>query len=273
MAKEVIDGQRVDKKLKSRNPTIKFDKLKMYFREPYEIDLPNSGGKIVLVQPSIGDVVDLGEKRFYATLNIFTTNTTAFRLQLWNEGIDWNVLPDFELFIMLLNTAEKEIYQTFLPTIDFGNMGRFVKETEDGNKQKILYDMTNNIEINEQTYFVISQYLRNTFNIFPDEKMTDDEILKQWYIEKDKRELKNRGSKEDSDEDTGLLPVISGCINHPGFKYKTSELKQLGVYQFFDSVKRLQVYESTTALNHGAYSGFCDTKGIPQESFNFMRSI
>ena len=39
MAKEVIDGKRVDSKLKSRNPIIEFDKLKLYFREPYVIDI------------------------------------------------------------------------------------------------------------------------------------------------------------------------------------------------------------------------------------------
>ena len=83
MAKETIDGKAVDKKLKSRNPVITFDRLKMYFREPYTIDLEGTDGSITLTQPSIGDIVDLGEKRFYTTLNVFTTNTTAFMLQLW----------------------------------------------------------------------------------------------------------------------------------------------------------------------------------------------
>lgn len=276
MAKEVVDGKKIEKKLKSRNPIIKFDKLKMYFREPYEIDLEGCDGKITLVQPSIGDVVDLGEKRFYSTLNIFTTNTTAFRLQLWEQNIDWNDTSDFELFIMLLNTADKEVYQTFLPELDLSNFVGFIKTTEDGRKQKILYDVENKIEINEQIYFRISQYLRNTFNIYPEEKITKDRVLKKWYIEKDKRELKNaeyKRNKNGDSEESGLLPIISGCVNHPGFKYKTSELKELGVYQFYDSVKRLQIYESTTALQKGMYSGFMDTKGISPEDYNFMRSI
>lgn len=276
MAKEVVDGKKIEKKLKSRNPVIKYDKLKMYFREPYEIDLPDSDGKIVLVQPSIGDVVDLGERRFYSTLNIFTTNTTSFRLQLWEQGYDWNDTSDFELFIMLLNTADKEVYQTFLPNIDFSNFGRYIKETEDGETKKILYDVENKIEINEQIYFRISQYLRNTFNIYPEEKITKDRVLKKWYLEKDKRELKNaeyKRKKGGDEEESSLLPIISGCVNHPGFKYKTSELKELGVYQFYDSVKRLQIYESTTALQKGMYSGFMDTKGISPEDYNFMRSI
>lgn len=274
MAKEVIDGKKIEKKLKSRNPVIEFDKLKMYFREPYVIDLENTDGSITLIQPSIGDIIELGEKRFYATLNIFTTNTTAFRLQLWDQGLDWNDVSDFDLFIMLIGNADKEIYQTFLPDIDFSRFGIFSKSIPDSEEKiKVLYDVENKIEINEQVYFHMSQYLRNTFNIFPDEKMTQDKVLKKWFIEKDRREVKNRESKKDEETENGLLPVISGCINHPGFKYKTSELKDLGIYQFYDSVKRLQVYESTTALQKGMYSGFMDTKGINPDDYNFMRVI
>lgn len=274
MAKEVIDGKKIDKKLKSRNPVIEYDELKMYFRKPYVIDLEGTDGSITLVQPSIGNIIDLGEKRFYATLNIFTTNTTAFRLQLWEQGLDWNEVSDFDLFIMLIGNADKEIYQTFLPDIDFTKFGIFSKSIPDSeDKIRVLYNVEEKIEINEQVYFHMSQYLRNTFNIFPDEKMTQDKILKKWFIDKDKRERKNKESKKDEEVKSNLLPIISGCVNHPGFKYKTSELEDLGVYQFYDSVKRLQVYESTTALQKGMYSGFMDTKGINADDYNFMRVI
>ena len=274
MAKEQLNKGKV-LKVKSRNPKIEFDKLKMFFNEPYVIDIEGADGTITIKQPTIGDVVELGEKRFYATLNAFTTNTTAFRLQLWEQGLDWNVVSDYDLFIMLIGTVEKEIYQTFLPDIDFSRFGIFKKQLPNSDESyRILYDVENKIEINEQVYFHLSQYLRNTFNIFPEEKITKDAIMKKWFIEKDKRELKNKElKKKKDDEDTGLISVISGCCNHPGFKYKSSELKELGVFQFYDSVKRLQVYESTTALQKGMFSGFMDTKNIKSEDYNFMRVI
>lgn len=273
MAKEVIDGKQVDKKLKSRNPVIEFDKLKLFFGEPYEIDVEENDNKIILVQPSIGDIVEIGEKRFYSTLNVFTTNTTSFRLQLWEQGLDWNDLSDFQLFCMLINTAEKEVYQKFIPNIDLSKFGIFQKKMPDSeNVITVLYNDEDKIEINENVYYHMSQYLRNIFNIFPDEKITEDAILKRWYIEKDKRELKNKESKNET-EDSGLINLISACCNHPGFKYKSSELKELGIYQFYDSVKRLQVYESTTALQKGMYSGFMDSSKIKPEDYNFMKSI
>ena len=67
--------------------------------------------------------------------------------------------------------------------------------------------------------------------------------------------------------------MISACVNHPGFKYKKNELREVGYVEFFDSIKRLQIYEVTKALTHGSYSGFCDTSKIPKEDFNFMRNV
>ena len=275
MAKEQLNVGKI-KKLKSRNPVIEFDQLKLYFREPYVIDVEGADGSITLTQPSIGDVVELGEKRFYMSLNAFVTNTTSFRLQLWEQGMDWNKLSDFELFMMLIGTTEKEVYQTFLPNIDFSKFGIFQKQLPDSEEKiKVLYDVENKIEINEQVYYHMSQYLRNIFNIFPEEKMTSDPTMKRWFIEKDKRELRNREyKKKQGDEDeSSLLPIISGCVNHPGFKYKSSELKELGVFAFYDSVKRLQIYESTTALQKGMYSGFMDSSKIRPEDYNFMKNI
>lgn len=40
-----------------------------------------------------------------------------------------------------------------------------------------------------------------------------------------------------------------------------------------DSVQRLQVYESSTALLKGIYSGFVDASKIDKNELNFMREI
>ena len=70
-----------------------------------------------------------------------------------------------------------------------------------------------------------------------------------------------------------LLPLVSALVNHPGFKYKTNELKQLNIYQFMDSVRRLQVYENTTALLKGMYSGFVDGSQIHERDVNWLRDL
>ena len=71
----------------------------------------------------------------------------------------------------------------------------------------------------------------------------------------------------------GLLSKISFCLNHPGFKYKRDDLRNMGFVEFLDSVQRLQIYESTHALLIGANSGFVDATKINKNEFNFMRDV
>lgn len=259
---------------KSRNPKIEFDKLQLYFREPYIVDLPDARGKIVLKQPSIGDVVRIGEEKFYKTLSPFITNTTSHRLMLWGDGdkpnIDWNEFSDFELFTALITGADYDVYKIFLD-IDLSKFERVGKDVND--KQVLtLYSEELDTEISEEVYFHISQYLRTVFNSFPDEKITKNDTLKHWYIDKDRREqaIEKEKVKESS---SALLPVISAYLNHPGTKYKSEELKNIGMYEFWDGVQRLQIYEQATACMKGLYSGTVDGSKIKPENYNFMKEI
>lgn len=267
-----------------RNPAVKFDRLQMYFGEPYVIDVEDAVGTVTVLSPTIGDIVALGEERFYQTLNIFICNTTQYRLVLWEmkPRLDWTEMPDFQLFVMLSSQIDPEVSKLLFGDLDFKKFQPMVKtipadpEIEDSveTQELILWDDEDQIEINANVYNHFAQYLRTMFNIFPDEKITHDPILKQWYITKDKRALENAAKKKKSEKpQSGLQPVISALVNHPGFKYKLRELKEVGVAEFYDSVKRLQIYEQSTALMKGMFSGFVDGSKIKPEEYNFMRDI
>ena len=257
-----------------RNPKIEFDQLQMYFGEPYVIDLEDAIGIVTVYQPTIGNLIALGEKKFYQTLNIFITNTTSHRLELWENKLDWNEVSDFELFCMSYRNINYEASKLIFKDLDFSTFIPIQREKED-KKYLVLYSKEYNIEINENVYHHFSQYLRNVFNTFPEEKITSDKIMKKWFIEKDKRQLaidKQKAEKGQLESQT-IQPLISACVNHPGFKHKLYELKEVGICEFYDSVKRLQVYENTTALMKGMYSGMIDGKKIHAEDYNFMKKI
>ena len=113
MAKTIIDGKKGNVKAKKRYPDIEFDKIQMYFSEPYVIDLENTRGSITINIPKLGDYILVGEKKFNSTLNIFTTNTTAYRTLLWEAQIDWNTFKDFELFCMLYKQIDYDVSKLF----------------------------------------------------------------------------------------------------------------------------------------------------------------
>ena len=267
MGKEVVDGHKVELKLRSRYQKLEFDKLQMYFGEPYVVDLENVNGKIIIKMPTIGNIIAYGEKKFYETLNIFITNTTSYRLALWDSGIDWNEISDFDLFCMLYKNTDAGAIKLLFDGLDL-NKFELVKK----NDCITLYNIDDDIEINEDVYQYIHQYFQEIFNIFPEEKITRDKTLKELYIRKDRIEFERQKNSKDKSS-SSIQSLISACVNHPGFKYKLSELKSLGICEFYDSVKRLQIYESSTALMKGMYSGFVDSSKLSSDDYNFMKEI
>lgn len=260
-----------------RNPKVEFDMLQMYFGEPYEIDLEDAMGKVTVLQPSMGDIIRIGETRFYQTLNIFTCNTTQYRLILWDLGIDWNKFSDFELFVMLHSQADPEVTSLLFKDLDIASMVPLMKKKspDDENGELVLWDNEKQVEINANVHNHFSQYFRAMFNTFPEEKITNMDTLKNWYITKDRRAAEHAQQEEakGKKKSFSIQPIISACVNHPGFKYKLKELKDVGVMEFYDSVSRLQIYEQCTALMKGMYSGFVDGSKIKAEDYNFMREI
>lgn len=247
--------------------TFEFDRLKMYFGEPYRIMY--SGGEIEITQPTIGNILYFGERDFYNMLNVFVANPTSYRLQLWKAGVDWNKISDYELFCMLIKTLDIESTRLLFHNLDFRLFDLYGKKIDD-TEVVTLYNKEQQVEIDENTYKHIAEYLRLMFNIYPKTEKAKNKATKEAMIWEDELNLAN--SKKDSNKSV-LLPLVSACINHPGFKYKLEELKDMGIVQFMDSVQRLQIYESTTALMKGMYSGMVDVKGLGNDALNFMRNI
>ena len=258
----------------------KVSELQLYFGDPYQVT-----EKIQVLQPTIGGILEydkqFGESEFWSMLNVFIGNTTTYRLMLWEMGVDWNKISDFQLFSLLVKTLDIDHTRILFGDIDLSQMDVYTKtipiedienteEEVEPKQELILWNSELDIEIDENVYNNITLYLRTMFNIFPKVEKARGKETKKWIIEEDKRNLANAKKEETT---STFLPLIESCCCHPGFKYKKNELREVGIYEFMRSVQRLQVYESTTALLKGMYSGFIDTKGIDKEEFDFMREI
>lgn len=251
----------------SKEDKYHFDELKLFFGEDYFVH------GIKICQPTIGDIIDIGESRIYSALSPFTNNSTSIRLSLWNMGIkNWCRVKDIEVFGLLSN----------IPTTDFSPLKIVFPDTniteyklisyagDDGEKTFGLFNKRTKDLIAEDEYMEIAEYIRTFMNMHPKVEKAKGKTVRAWMIQEDQMKL----AAEDPNKQykSSLLPVISAMINHPGFKYRLDELRQVKIYQFYDAVKRVQIYEQTRALLSGSYSGFCDTSKINKELFNFMRS-
>jgi hypothetical protein len=192
-------------------------------------------------------------------------------LQLWKIGIDWNKISDFELFATFIT-------KNFTPKdtcLLFGDLNfswfEYVHDSNkdcdlllyvprDGDGNMVYPEPENMIVIDELVYTKMIKYLCVMFGLHIKVEHAKNKATKEAMIWEDEMNQNISEQKRNQQEYTKsyLLPLISAMVNHPGFKYKTSELKEIGIVQFMDSVKRLQVYEDSTALLKGVYAGFID---------------
>lgn len=258
-----------------------FDELKAYFGEDYWVT-----DKIKVSQPTIGEILEFGDSKFYSIVYSICGNPTMFRLQLWNAGINWNDVSDFDFFSIMIQKLTPEETHLLFGDLNFSWFQRlhdtnkdcdvlvYLPRDEFGNSIEID-DYDDLIIIDELVYLKMVEYIRYMFNIIPKVEHAKNKVTAEAIIWEEEMNAKfeKEKHKDDKLQSSTLLPLISATLNHPGFKYKKNELREVGIVEFMDSVQRLQIYESTTALLKGMYSGMVDTKTINKDEFNFMRPI
>lgn len=261
----IADAQ---KQVEQNKDEFHFDPLAMYFREDYEVK------GIRIVQPTIGDILKIGERNFYSGLSPFLYNSTSIRVMLWDapQRIDWCKVKDIEVFnILKKSLVDTSAIRLLFPDYEIEKMDLIgIKDPNSDDVNMYLFDEKNDFFLEEKDFMKIAKYIRTLLNMHPKVEMAKGKTTKQWMIDEDRMNAAQNTKKEES---STLLALVSACINHPGFKYKLQELRDVGIYEFMDSVQRLQIYESTRALLQGSYSGFCDTSKVPKEELNFMRTI
>ena len=85
-------------------------------------------------------------------------------------------------------------------------------------------------------------------------------------IEEDRR---NREYNKDKPFRSYLLPLISAVKVRQG--YTKDYVRNMGMYEFFDDLGRLQIIYNSDHLMNAAYAGTLDMKKIDKKELNWLR--
>ncbi|MEG1562304.1 MAG: hypothetical protein RR365_01005 [Bacteroides sp.] len=235
-----------------------YDSLQMYFGEDYIIN-----DFISIRQPTVGDVINMGEQKYYSTVYLLTTISSDIKSILWDMGYDWTELSDFEMFYLMtrnLNSADTRIFFGDLNLSEFKMFRR-----DDG--ELLMVNPSNNVTINKYIHFKISTYLCALHSIKKKPELPGNKHTKIILIQDDR--IKRR-AKSDCSYKSQLLPLVSSMVNSAGFKYSINSIKDLKIYAFMDSVMRVQAIKSADHLTSAYYSGNIDTKKFDTKKLNWL---
>ena len=239
-----------------------FDELQAYFGTPYEVN-----DYVTISSPTVGDVTEYGERNYYSMIHMLTCIPSDMKSQLFDMGIDYEEISDFELFIILTRGLTPDRSWLLFGDLDLSAMTASINN-ETGKLALCNYE-TGEI-IDELAYMKIANYLRKLHNIKPKIEKAANKTTKRILIDLDRKKIEKAQNEPYKSQ---LKNLVSAMMRYPGFKYKSNELKECTLYEFMDTVQGSQIYVASTSLLQGSYSGMIDTSKISRNEFNWMRDI
>ena len=239
---------------------LEVDELALYFGDPYVVN-----DYITITIPKIGEVVKFGEKQYYSMIHTISAIPSEMKSQLWDMGIDWTQITDFELFMMLVPSLPQDKTSILFGDFNFQALRPFENKKND---TVFLANPETGAIIDELAFGKMHAYLCSAHNLTKKVEKAANEYTKKFMIDEDRQKISHNSKQSYK---SILKPLISAVKCRMG--YTLDYVKNMGLYEFFDDLNRLQIIVSTDALLQGSYSGFCDTSKIPKKNFDWCREI
>ena len=236
------------------------DDLKLYIGDDFVIN-----DNIKVFQPTIRKIAEFGERDFFSVVHTITAIPSDMKSQLWDMGLDWMEVDDFELFMMLAQTLTPDRTGILFGDLDFSKLRPF-KNNQNGDI--VLADKDTGVVVDKMVYLQIVSYLRKAFNITPKIEKAANKMTKKILIEEDRKRIE---FNKDKPFKSFLLPLISSV------KVKQSYTKEyvlnMGYVEFMDDVARIQTIHNADHLLSACYAGTIDMKKINKAELNWMKEL
>ena len=244
------------------------DELKIYRGEDFVVSK-----YIKIHQPSLSEICDYGEQEYYSMIYHLTATPQTLKVQLWDmePRIDYTKITPYELFYNILyRLFSKEKTSIIFGDLDFT---KFQIMQRKDNGEILLCQIVNDeqVIIDEFTYNLIMDYLRKVHGVYKDEKIPANNTTKMILIEDAREEFEQNKNKEHHSQ---LVNLISSMVNSEGFKYNHSQVWDMKINAFMDSVKRISKIKNAELLLQSGYSGFgINLKDIDQKQLDWLGEL
>ena len=237
------------------------DDLKLYIGDDYVIN-----DQIKILQPTIKQIADFGERDFFSVVHTVTAIPSDMKAILDDMGLDWMEVDDFELFAMLSQTLTPDRTSLLFGDLDFSKLKLFNHPQIEG--EIILADIETGIRIDKMIYLRIVSYLRKAFNITPKIEKAANKMTKKILIDEDRNRMQQN---KDKPFKSFLLPMISSVKVKQG--YTKEYVLNMGYVEFMNDIARLKVIHNADHLLSACYAGTIDMKKINKSELNWMKEL
>ena len=271
------------------------DELKIYRGS----DIPITD-KIIVTQPTIDQIIEFGEKRYFTAVHTFTGVGADFKWQLWDYyQTDYTTIDDFELFKKMIchqcgsrkyihkeltenrekyaeqlkNISEEDLAEMLINPLSLTlkdlDLSDFIECESDKNPETILYNVEHDITIDRFVYNRMVDAVRKIHGFKRNSQLPANDITKMFLIDDAREEAMLASQKEYK---SVLKPLISALAVKTG-QLGGESIWNTKINMFFDSIKRINKIQDAELLLQGAYSGFASLKGVDKTRLDWAGEI
>lgn len=221
-------------------------------------------------QLTVNQIIDFteenGEENYFSLINLFLLRPFDIMDKLDDEGIDYETLTNYDLFIILYKTGK---YNEHLKIL-IGQYNFKIYQDSDNN-EVVLYDKDTDTYIDKVIYNSIREYLCliHHIKLNPVLKAGHDEI-KKFRINKKRKEHKKN---EDSKFQSQLFDLVSSIIVGSNGSVTFFNIWNMPIYSAYTTlikVLKLQNYSNTM---FGIYTGNISSNDVSMNTLDWTTNI
>ena len=271
------------------------DELKIYRGADIQIT-----PKITVTQPTIGQIADFGEKKYFSAVHTLCAVGADLKWQLNDYlGIDYTKIDDYDLFVKFTSqvvSSRKKIYKELKDNpeqykeelkmiseddledmlinplelvLGSTDLADFTPCTDTTNDQVILYDTEHDVTIDRVVYMRMVDAVRKIHGMKRNNEMPGNERTRLDLIEDARDEAMMAANKPYK---SVLKPLVSALAVYCGM-VGDDRIWNMPVNMFLDNIKRANKIQDSTLLLQGAYSGFASLKGVDRNRLDWTGEL
>lgn len=230
----------------------KFDSLFLWSGRSYNIDKG-----LCVKHPKVSDILDLGqtcETEYLYMLNVLASNVFEQKAMLWEMGIDYEKVTDYNIFLQQMYSAcvmeEKNMIKSnvYTKALSFflGNETSSFCITDKYKGLSIIDTSNPDFILNEESFYKVQSFLR-TIHYWSEEEpgKPANEKVKKIMIELELEKIKALSK----DVDDGIGNLVSSIVEID------TDIENVPIYRLFNKFRRQQKVIDYKLVMAGFYAG------------------
>ena len=243
----------------------------MDFKEIYDSHLALGTdfevGGIKIRMPTIKEIIEFGEKRYFGIVYIFASTSSDYKAQLDDAGLNWEDVSDYDMFLRLFPVIREED-----TSILFGNsdMKGFLLAKDNNTGQIIYHNPKTDAKIDRTVYECMSGYICAMHNIEKVHEKAANAYTRKVMLMESRDKMEGTITKQYKSQFRNLAIAMA---NTPEFKSNYFETLDYPISIFMDCVKQVQQLKHFNYVMHGIYAGTVDSKKIPKAELTWIKQL